>query len=299
MDHLEEFKKHLALERNLSPNTLEAYGHDATEFMRYASAHHAPSPADVDRDTVLDHLGDLRDAGLESASIARKLVAIKMFFRFLADNKVVATDVTNLIEGPRLWKTLPDFLSPNEVESMLEVFPNTASEPLTQRNRTILEMMYSCGLRVSETANLKISDLDFENELARVTGKGSKTRMVPVGAVALQLLRRYLKDIRPQLLEHAANKKEAAVFLSKSGRRLDREWIWQLTKKAALAAGINKNIHPHTLRHSFATHLLMNGADLRVIQELLGHSDISTTEIYTHVDTLRLMKIHRRFHPRG
>ena len=160
-----------------------------------------------------------------------------------------------------------------------------------------MELLYSSGLRVSEIASLPLSAVDFDTEIVRVTGKGSKTRVVPVGKIALQLLRRYLESARPELAEK--NPRAAELFLSRNGRRLDRERIWGIVKEAALLAGISKNVHPHTLRHSFASHLLENGADLRVIQEMLGHADISTTEIYTHIDKSRLAAIHRKFHPRS
>ncbi len=296
MRFLNEFESYLALERNLSANTIAAYLNDLGQFAAFCERQGAGDPERATRDLVLDHLGELHDGGMESASIARKLVAIKMFFRHLAAEKLIPQDPTAVIEGPRLWQTLPDYLSPDEAARLIDAFPNTAAEPLTLRNRAILELMYGCGLRVSETAGVKFSDFDFENSLLRITGKGSKTRVVPVGQPALALVRRYLAAARPLLAKTGG---EPALFLSKSGRKLDREWIWNLVRQAALKAGIAKMIHPHTLRHSFATHLLANGADLRVIQELLGHSDISTTEIYTHVDAKRLVETHRKFHPRG
>lgn len=296
MRFLGEFESYLALERNLSANTVAAYLNDLRQFSAYCERQSSDDPELVTRDTILDHLGELHDGGMESSTIARKLVAVKMFFRYLASEKLIASDPAAIIEGPRLWQTLPDYLTPEEAANLIDAFANTASEPLTLRNRAILELMYGCGLRVSETAGVKFSDFDFENSLLRVTGKGSKTRVVPVGQPALALVRRYLAAARPLL---AGNRSEPALFLSKSGRRLNREWIWTLVKQAALRAGIVKPIHPHTLRHSFATHLLANGADLRVIQELLGHSDIATTEIYTHVDAKRLVETHRKFHPRG
>lgn len=292
---LKHFITYLSLERNLSGNTVAAYKHDLTDFIAYMQNRKISEAAQISRDDILDFLGDRRDEGLESTTLARRLVAIKVFLRYLLKEKLIPEDVTAIMDGPRLWQVLPDFLSVQEVDRLLNVFPNSAKEPLTQRNRTIFEVMYACGLRVSETADLKISDVDFENELMRVHGKGGKTRIVPVGKMAVASLRKYLELTRPQL---AANPLEPALFISKSGRKLNREWIWNLIKQAAETAGINKNIHPHTLRHSFATHLLENGADLRVIQELLGHADIATTEIYTHVDAKRLLKIHRQFHPR-
>ncbi len=292
---LKHFITYLALERNLSENTIAAYKHDLADFIQYIQAKKIQDATGISRDDILDFLGDRRDEGLESTTLARRLVAIKVFLRYLLKEKIIREDVTAVMEGPRLWQVLPDFLSVQEVERLLEVFPNSAKEPLTQRNRTIFEVIYACGMRVSEAADLNLSDIDFENELIRVHGKGGKTRVVPIGKMAVATLKKYLDLTRPQL---AKNPLEPAVFISKSGKKLNREWIWNLIKQAAQTAGINKNIHPHTLRHSFATHLLENGADLRVIQELLGHADIATTEIYTHVDAKRLLKIHRQFHPR-
>jgi len=200
------------------------------------------------------------------------------------------------MDSPKLWQLLPDFLSSAEVEALINAFPRTGKDPLVFRNRTILEIMYACGLRVSETASLKLGSVKFDDETIRVKGKGNKERLVPVGKTALRVLDRYLTEIRPQLVK---NPMEATLFLSRNGKKLDREWIWKIVKEAALLAGINKNIHPHTLRHSFASHLLENGADLRVIQEMLGHADISTTQIYTHVNQKQLLEIHHKFHPRG
>ena len=179
---------------------------------------------------------------------------------------------------------------------MLTVYPATGKDPLVFRNRTILEVLYACGLRVSEAAGLQVGNVRFDEEILLVKGKGSKERIVPMGKPAQKLLRRFLDELRPQLLK---DERQTAVFLSKNGKPLDREWIWNIVKEAAKLAGINKNIYPHTLRHSFASHLLENGADLRVIQEMLGHADISTTQIYTHVDQKRLIQVHKKFHPRG
>ena len=200
------------------------------------------------------------------------------------------------MDSPKLWKLLPDFLSPKEVDALLTVYPATGKDPLIFRNRTILEVLYACGLRVSEAAGLQVGNVRFDEEILLVKGKGSKERIVPVGKPAQKLLRRFLDELRPQLLK---DERQTAVFLSKNGKPLDREWIWNIVKEAAKLAGINKNIYPHTLRHSFASHLLENGADLRVIQEMLGHADISTTQIYTHVDQKRLIQVHKKFHPRG
>lgn len=291
------FKEHLVAVRGLSLNTTGAYESDLEDFARFLEEHGHSSYRSADRDAVLDYLDDARDRGLETATLARRLVSIKMLFRFLADEELIEKDFTTVMDSPRLWRILPDFLSEEEVERFLAAYPNSLQYPLEMRNRAILELLYSSGLRVSEAAKLPLTGVDFDNELLRVVGKGSKTRIVPVGKTALRTLRRYLSEVRPLLAEKSP--RSPFVFLSKNGKRLNREWIWSMVKTAALRAGIQKNIHPHTLRHSFASHLLANGADLRVIQEMLGHADISTTEIYTHVDRNRLVFIHRKFHPRG
>ncbi|MCQ2352625.1 MAG: site-specific tyrosine recombinase XerD [Victivallaceae bacterium] len=291
------FTEYLTLERNLSANTTSAYGCDLEDAANFLAAHGLTEFRQASYDILLDYLDDLRERGKESTTLARHLISLKMLFRFLASEGRAHADCAELIDSPKLWKILPDFLSETEIDALLGVYSKNNGDPLELRNRTILELLYSSGLRVSEAANLPVNAVDFESELLRVTGKGSKTRIVPVGAPALRLVRRYLASARPVLQgDHAPSPK---LFLSRNGRPLDRERIWQVVKQAALLAGIGKNIHPHTLRHSFASHLLSHGADLRVIQEMLGHADIATTEIYTHVDKSKLLGVHRKFHPRG
>jgi integrase/recombinase XerD len=293
---LEKFLAYLALERALSANTVSAYGSDLNHFIAWLEEKEIDSFENIRRTYIHDYLSELKDAGMETATLARRLVAIKMFFRFMFQEKIISKDITNVMDSPKLWQLLPDFLSSEEVDALLNAFPRSGKDPFAFRNRTILEIIYACGLRVSETASLTLGSIKFDDETIRVKGKGNKERLVPVGRTALRLLQRYLTEIRPQLVR---NPSEATLFLSKSGRKLNREWIWNIVKEAAKIAGINKNIYPHTLRHSFASHLLENGADLRVIQEMLGHADISTTQIYTHVNQKQLLDVHRRFHPRG
>ncbi|MDD5699454.1 MAG: site-specific tyrosine recombinase XerD [Victivallaceae bacterium] len=293
---LEKFLTYLALERALSGNTIAAYRSDLENFISWLETKAIRSFETIRRIYLHDYLSDLKDAGLETATLARRLVAVKMFFRFMFQEKMISRDITAVMDSPKLWQLLPDFLSPAEVEALLGAFPRSGKDPLAFRNRTILETMYACGLRVSETAALKVGSIKFDDETIRVKGKGNKERLIPVGRTALRLLERYLTEVRPQL---AKNPAEATLFLSINGKKLNREWIWNIVKAVAQRAGIDKNIHPHTLRHSFASHLLENGADLRVIQEMLGHADISTTQIYTHVNQKQLLDIHRRFHPRG
>ena len=248
----------------------------------------------VTRDDIIDYLSDCKDRGMEVATLARRLVAIKVFFRYLFQERIIGADITDVMDSPKLWRILPEFMSTAEVDAFLNAFSANSKDPLTLRNRCILEMMYACGLRVSETACLKLGSLNFDEDIVRVFGKGSKERIVPMGRTAVGILRRYLEKSRPELI---SSPEEPMLFVSNRGKPLNRERIWAVVKDAAKIAGIKKNIHPHTLRHSFASHLLENGADLRIIQEM--HADISTTQIYTHVDQQRLLSVHKKFHPRA
>ncbi len=294
--NLKHFLQYIVTEKGLARNSVAAYERDLSDFVRYLSDSRISSFAAVSRDIIIDYLGGLRENGMESATIARRLVSIKLILRFLASEKLIPSDVTAVMDSPKLWRILPDFLSVSEVDAMLNVYP-AKGDPLEVRNRTILELLYASGLRVSEIADLPVSAIDFDTETVRIVGKGSKTRIVPVGRFALRSLANYLNTARPLLAD--ANPQAPWLILSKNGKRLDRIRIWNIVRDAALQSGIVKNVHPHTLRHSFASHLLENGADLRVIQEMLGHSDIATTEIYTHVNKSRLSQIHRQFHPRS
>ena len=295
---IEEFGQFTVFERGLSANTRSAYETDLKSAAEYLSAaKNITSWQQADREMLLDYLDDLRDKALATSTIARHLIALKMLFRYLKNEERISVDITEVMDSPRLWKILPDFLSEEEVLSLLKAYKSTGDDPLEIRNRTIMELLYSSGLRVSETAGLQLRSIDFELEMLRITGKGNKTRLVPMGRPAMRLLKRYLEEVRPVLAEK--NPASPAVFLSYRGKQLDRERIWQVVKQAAERAGIDKSIHPHTLRHSFASHLLANGADLRAIQEMLGHANIATTEIYTHIDRSKLISVHKKFHPRG
>lgn len=295
-DILEHFSGFLAMEKGLSPNSVSAYNSDLRDFAAFLNDNGQTSFTKVTRDHILKYLAECKNRGMESSSLARRLVAIKVLFRYLFQEKIIPVDITDVMDSPKMWRLLPDFLSFDEIKSMLKVFPDTGKDALVFRNRTLLEVMYACGLRVSEAANLRTDNILSDQAILRVTGKGDKERIIPIGRKALKLLEKFVKDIRPQLLVSST---EPRVFLSKNGRPLDRERIWAIVKEAATRAGISKNIYPHTLRHSFASHLLENGADLRIIQEMLGHADISTTQIYTHVDQKRLLNVHKQFHPRG
>ena len=294
--NLQHFLQYLTLERGLAPNSISAYRTDLEDLNRALQERNIHRYGDVSRNLLLDYLGECRENGLESTTIARRLVAIRLLFRFLYNEGLLDQNVTDVMDSPKLWMLLPDFLSESEVSALLSAFSMHSENPLEVRNRTILEVLYASGLRVSELASLPPDAIDYDTEMVRVTGKGQKTRLVPIGKPALRALRHYLAEIRPLLAEK--NPKAPWLLLSKNGKKLNREWVWQIVQTAALRAGITKSVHPHTLRHSFATHLLSHGADLRCIQEMLGHSDISTTEIYTHVDLNGALAVSRQLHPR-
>jgi integrase/recombinase XerD len=241
----------------------------------------------------MDFLLKERDRGLVPSSVSRELVAVRMFHRFLAQEGRIREDVTAALEAPKLWKHLPECLSIAEVEKILKM-PNPR-KPEGVRDQALLELLYATGLRASEITALKAVHLNEDLGYLRVIGKGEKERVVPAGRAALKAVRRYVSQVRPRW---AGDRPEDALFVTRLGRRMSRQAVWAVVKKYAKMAGVRKKIYPHTLRHSFATHLLENGADLRVVQELLGHSDISTTQIYTHVERSRLKAIHQKFHPR-
>ncbi|MDR0933036.1 MAG: site-specific tyrosine recombinase XerD [Victivallales bacterium] len=292
-----DFIRFLTIERGLSRNTADAYRRDLEDFANYLSDRNIDSFRLASRENIVDYLNfEHEERAMEPATIARRLVAIKMLFRHFEDEELIEKNPAELLDSPKLWRTLPDFLTVNEVDAFLNAYSEDG-DPLELRNRTMLELLYASGLRVSELTDLRLNAVNFEDRIVRVIGKGSKTRVVPTGDVAIALLQRYITTARPILA--AKNPSSPLLFLSRNGRKLDRERIWSIVKEASIIAGIRKNLHPHTLRHSFASHLLANGADLRVIQEMLGHADIGTTEIYTHVDAARLHEIHRKFHPRG
>ena len=294
---LDEFIEYILLERGLSENTGAAYRTDLEELAQYLTERRIPSWEHVTHAIFLDYRDELGVAGCQTTTLARKLVSTKVFFRYLADEGRLSRNITEVLDSPKLWNMLPDFLQEHEVDALLEAFPASVQEtPLDLRNRAILELLYASGLRVSELAKLPVSGIDFDTETVRVQGKGEKMRIVPVGKIALRILKRYLNEVRPLLLKNPNTK---TLFISNRGKVLNRERVWAIVKEAAMRAGITKNIFPHTLRHSFASHLLAHGADLRLIQEMLGHSDISTTAIYTHVDSQRFVSLHRQFHPRG
>jgi integrase/recombinase XerD len=287
------FLDSISIEKGLSKNTRLAYGRDLQRYAAFLKKAKVLSFDEVTRQEIMDFLLKERDRGLTPASVSRELVAVRMFHRFLAEEGRVKEDVTDAIEAPKLWKHLPEVLSVADVESLLKE-PNTR-RPQGVRDQAVLELMYAAGLRATEVTLLKIGHLNFETGYLRVSGKGDKERIVPMGKMARHSVERYLKNVRPGWVK---GNSEDVLFVTHAGRRMSRQTVWAILKKYARTAGVRKKIYPHILRHSFATHLLENGADLRVVQELLGHSDISTTQIYTHVERSRLKGIHQKFHPR-
>ena len=300
---IEDFILYLAVERGLSDNyqlstrlSLEGF---ANWLERRKTGGDTPperiwEPREIAQQHISDYLAHEKRRGLSASSIKLIVVAIKILFRWLAARKRIERDPAEVIPLPRLERYLPETLNELQVERLLEGIPTDAPRGL--RDRAMLELLYASGLRVSELVNLTLDRIDFDNRIVRVTGKGNKTRLVPVGTKACAAIRSYLETARPGQVRKRTGME---VFLSARGTKLSTVRIWQIVKELAKNAGIDTNVYPHLLRHSFATHLLTNGADLRIIQELLGHADISTTQIYTHVDQGRLKAVHLKFHPRA
>ncbi len=297
---IQQFLDYLVLEQGLSPNTCEAYKFDLKSFNGYMKRNKIGAINLLTRRDILDYLAAEKERGLNINSVARRFVTIRVFLRYLAGEELLAGNIAEFMDTPRLWKSLPGVLTGREVERLLKA---PSEDRIGVRDKALLELMYATGLRVSEVADMKISDVHLDSCYVRCTGKGSKVRVVPFGRKAGECLVRYLRDFRGNFLKTANGGGEPAddgcVFLTYRGKGFSRKGIWKLIKEYARKAGIQKKISPHTLRHSFASHLLSNGAPLRVIQEMLGHADISTTQIYTHVDRSRLKKVHGQFHPRG
>jgi len=291
---IERYQDFLSLEQGSSPLTLEAYLRDVERFATYAAVRGATGPTDVDARALREFVYHLKDLGLAPASIRRNVSAVRGYFRFLLAEGLVVRDPSERLETPKRWRTLPEVLTVADVERLLAA--PTLDEPLAFRDRALLELAYGAGLRVSEWITLGVRDLLLEDSLVRVFGKGSKERLVPIGRTAVGAVAVYLRELRPRLERGAG---EGVLFLNARGEPLSRMGAWKILRKYVQAAGIEKHVSPHTLRHSFATHLLEGGADLRAVQEMLGHVDISTTQIYTHVDREYLRSVHRQFHPRA
>ena len=291
---LERFGDYLTLEQGTSPRTLEAYQRDVERLVDFARLHGAPTPLDVTSKLLRDFVYHLKDVGLSPASIRRNISAVRTYFRFLLADGVVARDPSERLETPKRWRTLPEVLTVDEVAKLLA--SPTLDDTLAFRDRAMLELAYGAGLRVSEWITIGVRDVLFEEHLVRVFGKGSKERLVPIGRSAIGAVATYIRELRPRL-ERGNGK--GVLFLNARGEPLTRMGAWKILRRHVERAGITKAVSPHTLRHSFATHLLEGGADLRAVQEMLGHADISTTQIYTHVDREYLRQVHRQFHPRA
>ncbi len=297
----DDFDVYLRVECGMSRATLEGYGRDMRDLLADLAGRGIATPAQVTSVHLTDHLGRLKsERKMEASSVSRHLATIRVFFRWLHANGKIGRNPAQDLDPPTRWKRLPDCLSPAQVRSLIEAPAPAKDEetgpPLWLRDRALLELLYSSGLRASEITSVTLRAVDPAIGGVLVTGKGDKQRIVPIGVPARRVLDEYLKECRPRLLQPDGRDK-GRVFLSRSGAPLERVALWQIVRKHSRAAGL-KDVHPHMLRHSFATHMLIGGADLRVLQELLGHADISTTQIYTHVDRSHLKAVHAKFHPR-
>jgi integrase/recombinase XerD len=293
-EFIEQFINYLAVERNLAQNTLLAYRHDLIKYADFLKVKKITSPDAITRQNITDYMFDQKNKGLTANSIGRNLAAIKTFHRFLVRERLAKDDPSNLIETPKLWKRIPEVLSMREVEAMINAPVGDGWQAI--RDRAIIELFYASGMRVSELSNLRMENVNLEAGYVRCLGKGSKERIIPIGRRSKEAVEVYRKKIRRKVTRDEGS---PYLFISRLGTRISRQSIWKIIKQYARKAKISREIKPHTLRHSFATHLLEGGADLRAVQEMLGHSDISTTQIYTHVDREKLKRVHQQFHPRG
>jgi integrase/recombinase XerD len=289
----EAFLDYLKVEKGLAANSIAAYNQDLIKYIHSLKEKGVEDPNKITRKDITDFLFNLRSS-LTPISVSRVLSTVKNFHKFLVREKLVSFNPSDLIDGPKLEKKIPSFLTAEEVLRILKI-PNL-KRAQGIRDRAILELMYATGLRVSEASNLRFSDVNADVGFVRCMGKGSKERIVPLGKIAHQFLGKYYQEGRPKLLGKKIN---AYLFLAQGGRHLSRQSIWKMIKAVVRGAGIKKRVSPHTLRHSFATHLLEHGADLRSVQEMLGHASITTTQIYTHINQTRLKEIHSKFHPRA
>lgn len=322
---LQEFSSYLRIECGLAANSLAAYGGDLADLTRFLAGREVTTLEQVTLAHAQAWLRNLADRSFATSSISRKLAAMRMFWRYLYNNGRVASDLVNLLESPKLWQRLPRIVDTNQVDGLLAEPQD--SDRLYLRDRAILELFYACGLRVSELADLKLGDINLDVGFVRCIGKGRKERIVPVGGPASAALKEYLasqrtdlvrartavpkrRAARPRFVDDAQDSKASPaakaatenlnrIFLSRTGKPLDRHNIYRLVRRYAIRAGITVKMTPHSLRHCFASHLLSGGADLRIVQELLGHASVVTTQIYTHVDRARLKRIHEKFHPMG
>ena len=292
---LKEYLSVLKLERNLSENTIASYKNDLTSLIHFLEEKNINDFSDITVSQLTEFFKALAGYGLSSTSTARYFSSIKNFFMYLYSNGYLRYNPVERISAPKLSKSLPVVLTIEEIDSILSV--PSVNTKLGLRDKALLELLYACGTRVTELINLKISDLFFKDEVIRVFGKGSKERVVPIGSSAIHWGNEYLLKSRPFL--EKKSKSENILFLNNRSTKLSRMGVWKIIDRYAKEAGIKKEVHPHTFRHSFATHLLEGGADLRAVQEMLGHADISTTQIYTHIDRDYIKQVHKEFHPRG
>lgn len=293
-EFLKEYLTLQKVEKNLSENTIESYRADLSKLLSFFEDEKLQDLNEITYNLISKFFEIQRTSGINSTSVRRYASSIRGFFSFLAANEYIEKNPAEKLTSTKIARKLPSVLSFEEIERILDI---QKPEKLVLRDKAILELLYSSGLRVSELLTLKVSDLFFDDEVIRVIGKGSKQRIVPIGSSAIEWLTEYLKKFRPLLQKRMRS--ENIVFLNSRGSKLSRMAIWKIVKKYCEKANIEKDIHPHTFRHSFATHLLEGGADLRAVQEMLGHADISTTQIYTHIDREYVKQIHKDFHPRG
>lgn len=296
MLQLEDYLHFLRIERQLADNTLISYKKDLMDYINHIfNEQKLQSLDEVERQNILIHLRKLKSEGKSPRSIARHISSIRSFHQFLLRDKVTNQDPTIHLEIPQMDQKLPNFLSVEELNNLLNSID--VSKPQGKRDLAMFELMYASGMRISECLNLNLEDLHLTMGFVRCFGKGGKERIIPLGGAAIKACQNYIEEARPKLLK--ATEKTDAIFINQRGKRLTRQGIWKLLKMHAMNAGITKEITPHVLRHTFATHLIENGADLRAVQEMLGHADISTTQIYTHVSKTRLKEVYKQFHPRA
>jgi integrase/recombinase XerD len=294
--HIKQFQSYLKLERSLSENSVEAYIHDAVKLRQFAEISNLPDdPTKIKTNDIRHFLVWIGELGLTPHTQARVLSGLKAFYNYLISEDIISDDPTHLVEGPKLGRKLPDTLSLPEIETLFNAID--LSTPEGGRNRAMLELLYSSGLRVSELTSLKLNNVYFDVGFLRILGKGNKERLVPVGREAIRYLKIYIMEIRVHIDVKTGN--ESFIFLNRRGSKLSRIMVFNIIKDLALKTGLKKSISPHTFRHSFATHLIEGGADLRAVQEMLGHESITTTEIYTHLDRDYLKQVIKEFHPRS
>jgi integrase/recombinase XerD len=291
---LDQFLNHLSIEAGLLSNTVDSYKRDLERYLKFLAEKKVDSPDKITEEHIASLVSLLSRMGLAASSISRNLSSIRHFHKFLVREGYTDSDPAGALESPKLWRKLPTVLSVHEMENLLK--QPKESDPLTRRDKAVLEFLYATGARISELISVKRKDLLPEVELVRVRGKGQKERIIPIGSKAIQSVEKYLREGRPKL---ANENSQDFLFLNHRGRPFSRMGLWKILRKYVNRAGIKKKVSPHTIRHSFATHLLEGGADLRAVQEMLGHADISTTQIYTHLDRDYLKSEHRHYHPRS